>query len=136
MKQQHELIKSLPEYDKKLLKGLTRGSSKIMILWLISKRMVYGYELMTQLQHDSITADKLKMPSSSRIYPILHELEKNGLIEGNWSYNGKQKLKYYQITKKGNNTLSRIKNIYKNRESSLLRKFMKDMIFEDNEYME
>ena len=104
--EEKKLFKSLPEYDKKLFKGIMKGPGKIMILWLISKERSHGYELMTQLQDDSIAADKLKMPSPSKIYPILHELEKNGLIEGTWEYHGKRKLKYYQITEKGNNTLS------------------------------
>ena len=66
---------------------------KIMILWLIKKGRVHGYDIMTQLQGDSVSDDKLKTPSPSKIYPILHDLEKNGLIEGTWEYHGKQKIK-------------------------------------------
>jgi DNA-binding PadR family transcriptional regulator len=106
---------------------------KIMILWLINKGRVHGYEIMNQLQGDSLDGNKLKSANPSKIYPILHDLEKNGLIEGTWEYHGKRKLKYYEITVEGINTLSRIKNVYKNHRSKLLEEFMRDMFFKEDE---
>ncbi len=130
--EQKKLFKSLPKYDRKLLKGIMKGPGKIMILWLISKGRVHGYEIMTQLQGDSPAGDKLKTPSPSKIYPILHDLEKNGLIEGTWEYHGKRKLKYYEINAEGINTLSRIRNLNKCRgKTKLLEEFMKDMFFKE-----
>lgn len=126
-----KLLKNLPRYDRKLCKGILRGPGKIMILWLINKKRAHGYELMTQLQGDSPVSEKLKTPSPSKIYPILHDLEKNGLIKGTWEYHGKRKLKYYEITGEGVNTLSRIRNIYKLRKSALFEEFMNDMFFTD-----
>ena len=127
-------FKNLPKYDRNLLKGMMKAPGfKIMILWLIKKGRVHGYDIMTQLQGDSVADDKLKTPSPSKIYPILHDLEKNGLIEGTWEYHGKRKLKYYEITEEGINTLSRIKNVYKNHRSKLLEEFMRDMFFKEDE---
>ncbi len=114
-----KILKSLPKYDRKLLKGIMRGPVKIMMLWIIGKGRVHGYEIMTKIQGVSPAKDKMP-PNPSMIYPILHDLEKNGLIEGSWEYHGKRKLKYYEITEEGVNTLSRIRNLYKYRENRLL----------------
>ena len=129
LKEHKKMFKSLPRYDRKLLKGIIRGPGKIMMLWIIGKGRVHGYEIMTQLHGTSQDGEKIKMPSPSMIYPILHDLEKHGLIEGTWEYQGKRKLKYYEITDEGVETLSRIRNMYKNRENTLLEEFMKDMFF-------
>ncbi len=128
--EEKKLFKSLPKYDRKLLKGIMKGPGKIMILWLIGKERTHGYELMTKLQGDSPAGDNLKVSGPSKIYPILHELEKNELIKGTWEYHGKRKLKYYKITEEGINTLSRIRKISKCREKTqLLEEFMNDMFF-------
>lgn len=102
-------IKDLPKYDKKMIRGFMRGFGKIMILWLISKKRQHGYEIMTQL-HESAPYSG-KMPSASMIYPVLHKLEKNGLIKGTWEHHGKRKVKYYEITLEGEKSLERIRKI-------------------------
>jgi PadR family transcriptional regulator PadR len=128
-----KLFKSLPKYDRNLLKGMMKGPFKIMILWIINKGRVHGYEIMTQIQGDSITGDKIKATNPSKIYPILHDLEKNGLIKGTWEYHGKRKIRYYKITEEGINTLSRIKNIFKCHESKLFEEFIREMFFKEGE---
>lgn len=102
-------IEDLPRHDKKMIRGFMRGFGKIMILWLISKKRQHGYEIMTQL-HESAPYSG-KMPSASMIYPVLHKLEKNGLIKGTWEHHGKRKVKYYEITPEGEKSLERIRKI-------------------------
>lgn len=133
-REQKKLFKDLPKYDRKLLRGIMRGPGKIMILWLVNKGRAHGYDLMTQIQGD-MPAGSVKTPSPSKIYPILHELEKNGLVEGAWEYHGKRKLKYYEITENGVNTLSRIRDINKCRgkNTKLLEEFMSDMFFQEED---
>ena len=92
---------------KNLMKGLMRGFANTMILWLVSQKRQHGYEIMTKL-HKS-TPYENKMPSASKIYPVLHDLEKNGLIKGSWEHQGKRKVKYYEITDEGKETLSRFR---------------------------
>jgi len=52
-----------------------------------------------------------KMPSTSKIYPVLHDLEKNGLIKGSWEHQGKRKVKYYVITDEGKNFILTFKKL-------------------------
>jgi DNA-binding PadR family transcriptional regulator len=125
----HEEVKKLKRHDRKMLKGFMRGFGKIIILWLISKKRQHGYEIMTQI-HDSTPFSK-KMPSASMIYPVLHGLEKKGLITGTWEYQGKRKIKYYEITTEGEESLERIRKLVtKGQErgkNNLYKEFMEDM---------
>jgi DNA-binding PadR family transcriptional regulator len=102
-------LKDLPIYDRKLMRGVMRGFSKVMMLWLISKKRQHGYEIMTQI-HESVSYDT-KMPSASMIYPVLHYLEKKGMICGTWEHQGKRKVKYYEITTEGEESLDRIRKL-------------------------
>lgn len=131
IKEHKEFLKSLPKYDRKLMKGYMRGFTKTLILWLIRKERQHGYEIMTQLHEASPFGGKLKTPNPSMVYPLLHDLEKHGLINGTWEYRGKRRLKYYEITEEGEKTLERIKSIYKTRENTLIEEFVKDMFFKE-----
>ena len=82
-------VKKMPRHERKMIRGFMRGFGKIIILWLISKKPQHGYEIMTQL-HEASPFSK-KMPSTSMIYPVLHKLEKKGLINGTWEHHGKRK---------------------------------------------
>jgi DNA-binding PadR family transcriptional regulator len=99
MEEEVKIFKSLSKYEKKLIKGLMRSFSNILILWLISKKRMHGYEIMTELNNSNPYENK--MPSASKIYPVLHDLENNGLIKGSWEHQGKRKVKHYVITDEG-----------------------------------
>ena len=119
----HEVFKNLNQFEKKLVRGIMRGSGPIIMLWLISKKGQHGYEIMTQLHESSPFSDKVKMPSASIIYPKLHQLEKKGLIKGTWENHGKRKVKYYEITPEGMETLEKIRNFFKTRKNNLYEDF-------------
>ena len=132
MKEHKKVIKCMSKYEKKLMKGLMRGFANTMILWLISKKRQHGYEIMTKF-HESSTPYNDKMPSASKIYPVLHDLEKNGLIEGSWEHHGKRKVKYYEITSEGEKVLSRFRTIAqfaRENKSSLWLEFMRDILID------
>ncbi len=84
---------------------------------------------MTQL-HESTSVDT-KMPSASMIYPVLHGLERKGLIKGTWEYHGKRKVKYYEITSEGKESLERIKKLVSRSQelgrTNLYQEFVEDI---------
>jgi PadR family transcriptional regulator len=130
-KERTNTFNSMSKYEKKLMRGLMRGFGNSMILWLISQKRQHGYEIMTLLQESSPYDNK--MPSASKIYPVLHDLEKNGLIKGTWEHQGKRKIKYYKITEEGQETLSRFRKMAKfakENRSGLWINFMRDMLME------
>jgi len=120
------MVKHLKEYDLKLLRSM-KGSGKTMILWLISKDRTHGYELMTKMNDISPSAEET-VSGPSKIYPVLHDLEEAGLIEGTWEAQGKRKIKYYEITDEGIQTLARIKSVFScHRKTQILEEFWRDM---------
>lgn len=124
-----EEYKKLHRHDRKMIRGFMRGFGRMIILWLISKKKQHGYEIMTQLYE--ATAFTNKMPSASMIYPVLHSLEQKRLIKGSWEYHGKRRVKYYEITTEGKESLERIKKMItksqKLSKTNLYQEFMEDM---------
>jgi PadR family transcriptional regulator, regulatory protein PadR len=83
----------------KINKELMKGSTVILILTLLDRKPMYGYEMSKEMEKSSNGVLSLK---EGTLYPILHTLESDGMVEAYWSAGeGERKRKYYQITKKG-----------------------------------
>ena len=123
---QSKLSKELKQYDIKLLKSM-KGFGKTMILWIISKERIHGYEIMSKLNKIN-PAEKEMHGKPGKIYPMLHDLEKAGLVTGTWEAHGKRKVKYYEITEEGIQTLERIKRVFRCHRTALLEEFWRDML--------
>lgn len=84
-------------------KSLLTGSTTTLILKLLEEKDLYGYEMIETL---SIKSDHTFDLKAGTLYPILHNLEKNQLVE---SYEKKadneRTRKYYHITTKGKKLL-------------------------------
>lgn len=80
-------------------KELIKGNTSTLILSLLDEKTMYGYELIKVLEQKSNGLFSFK---EGAIYPILHNLEKKGLIVSYWGEgNGNRKRKYYDINDKG-----------------------------------
>lgn len=75
------------------------GNIEPLLLYLINERPMYGYQIIKELEGRSQGYFKFK---EGTLYPVLHRLEKDGLIRGEWRVltSGRQR-KYYHITEKG-----------------------------------
>jgi len=80
-----------------LLKG-TLGT--IILRLLEEKGRMYGYEI-TQLVKE-MSGEKILVKEGS-LYPALHRLEADGLVECEDVFIGKRVRKYYKLTKPGKN---------------------------------
>jgi PadR family transcriptional regulator PadR len=78
---------------------LIKGSSNSLLLSLLERQAMYGYQIVKELEAKSQGYFKFK---EGTLYPALHRLEKAGLIDGKWQMlpNGRQR-RYYYITVKG-----------------------------------
>lgn len=99
---------------KKFIKHFSNGLTRNLILWIISKEKIHGYGIMKKLNEffdfDDVSCDIKN--SSSKVYPILNKMEKNGLIVGEWDINENNKrVKYYSITDEGLLILGNIRQI-------------------------
>jgi PadR family transcriptional regulator PadR len=83
------------EIDTQLLKG----SISLLLLHLLSRGEMYGYEILQEASRRSANTFDLK---EGTLYPALHQLEKKGQIKSEWRLadNGRER-KYYSLTAKG-----------------------------------
>ena len=86
----------------KINKELMKGSTVILILTLLSRKEMYGYEMVKEIEGRSSGLFTLK---EGTLYPILHTLEVDLMVESYWSDEGGRKRKYYRITDKGRRQL-------------------------------
>lgn len=83
----------------KINRELLKGSTNILILSLLQKNEMYGYEMIKEMQLKSSGVFEFK---EGTLYPILHNLEEENLVESFWKEGGNSRQrKYYRITKKG-----------------------------------
>ena len=86
----------------KIVQHTVNGISRFLMLWIIMENgPIHGYRLMKQLDtffENLIEAESLKKSSPSKIYPILRDMENNGLIRGNVKIKDNKKVTYYEIT--------------------------------------
>lgn len=105
---------TINKVPKKLIKHFLNGITHNLILWIISKETIHGYGIMKKLdEFFNFEQGTCEMKiNSSKIYPILSSMEKNGLIAGEWKVNENNKrVKYYSITDEGLGVLDNIKKI-------------------------
>jgi PadR family transcriptional regulator, regulatory protein PadR len=79
-----------------LLKGTL---STIIIKLLAEHKKMYGYEI---AQHVKTLSDNKILLKEGSLYPALHKLEQDGLVEVEKVFIGKRVRKYYSLTQKGN----------------------------------
>ncbi|WP_461207667.1 PadR family transcriptional regulator [Clostridium sp. DL1XJH146] len=86
-------------------KSLIKGSTTMLVLSLLNTSEMYGYQMIKQLQERSDNTFTLK---EGTLYPILHTLESDGMIEAYWEETtSARKRKYYRITKDGKKYLGK-----------------------------
>jgi len=90
-------------FESQLLKGI----APVVVLEILSRGPMYGYQLSEAIQqrsNDIITLGK------GTLYPLLYNLEAKGLIKGRWqTADSGRKRRYYSITSKGKLELARQK---------------------------
>lgn len=81
------------------IQNLTKSCNEILVLAFLKDGPKHGYQLAL---HSEEAAGGYFRFNYGTLYPILHKLEKQGLIKGSWSDEGPRgKRKSYSPTKKG-----------------------------------
>lgn len=84
-------------------KTLLAGSSATLVLKLLDGRDMYGYQIIEELACRSNNVFQMK---AGTLYPLLHGLEKKGLLESYEEHTDSARVrKYYRLTQKGKNFL-------------------------------
>lgn len=89
-----------PQYERQLKKGVL----EMLVLNMLSREKMYGYQLIQTLKKESGEFFSLK---EGTLYPILYRLEDNGLAVSTWAApeKGHSPKKYYEITDRGRQEL-------------------------------
>ena len=84
-------------------KGLMAGSSTLLVLSLLDKRDMYGYQMIEELSRRSNDTFQMK---EGTLYPILHGLEKGKYLTSyqQQAPTGRMR-KYYRLTRRGRELL-------------------------------
>ena len=84
-------------------KTLIAASTKSFVLSILVRGENYGYQIIQSVKQ--ISSGKLEW-SDGMLYPVLHRLEKDGLIQSQWRMSdGGRPRKYYHITDRGREEL-------------------------------
>ena len=92
------------KYDRSLhmsfeLQNLTKSCNEALILAILAGGKKHGYQLALELEERSEGFFRF---NHGTLYPILHKLEKDGLIKGAWSDEAQgRRRKSYSLTAKG-----------------------------------
>ena len=83
---------------------LLKGNTETLLLVLMEAEPMYGYQLAKEVDQRSSGYFAFK---EGTMYPALHRLERDKLVEGSWqdTPNGVRR-RYYQITAKGRQALA------------------------------
>jgi len=85
------------------LQQVRKGSTPLLILSVLARDRMYGYQIMRELEERS---EGYFTMTAALLYPALHQLEEDGFLKSEWQDNpGKRRRKYYIITKQGRKKL-------------------------------
>lgn len=79
-------------------KELLKGSTITLILTLLERDEMYGYEIIKEMEKRS---GGIFLFKEGTLYPILHTLESEGWVVSYWQTHDGRKRKYYRITNDG-----------------------------------
>ncbi len=116
-------------------KALLKGVRNVFLLWIISQKKIHGYGIISKLNESISSLSNKKVIHGSTVYPILHSLEKEGLIKSSMELNGKNEVKMYEITDEGIMMLNSLKQCIKSKpRNDYLISFMDDMMFNEKTF--
>ena len=101
------------KFESQLLKGI----APVVVLEILSRGQMYGYELSQAIEERSSNVLTL---GKGTLYPLLYNLEAKKLIRGRWEEaESGRKRRYYSITSKGKAELARQRQELKQLQTGL-----------------
>ncbi len=83
---------------------LTAASTRPIVLAILSRGESYGYDIIRQVK---VLSNEEIQWAEGALYPVLHRLERQGLIEAVWRISEQgRKRKYYRLKQKGHQALA------------------------------
>jgi PadR family transcriptional regulator, regulatory protein PadR len=79
-------------------KDLVAASATPLVLAILAEGDSYGYAIIKRVTE--LSGGHLQW-TDGMLYPVLHRLERHGLVSAKWASESGRKRKYYRITKEG-----------------------------------
>ena len=96
---------------------LLRGIAPTVVLEILSRGQMYGYELSQAIEQRS---NDILVLGKGTLYPLLYNLEAKKLVRGKWETKDSSRPKrYYSITSKGKSHLAKQKEQLKELRTGL-----------------
>ena len=104
-------------------KDLVAASATSMILSIVSRGETYGYAIIGEIR--DVSGGEIEW-TDGMLYPVLHRLERHGLVGSKWgsSESGRRR-KYYRLTKDGRTQLEAERKRWQIVDDTLHRIWMK-----------
>ena len=84
---------------------LLKGSVRLLVLRLVDREPMYGYQMIQHLRDCSEGYFRL---GEGALYPLLHEMEEQGFLRAKWrQQEGRPARRYYHLTARGRKELAR-----------------------------
>jgi DNA-binding PadR family transcriptional regulator len=90
------------------ISAFQRGLDRPLILWLISKGPIHGYEIIKEVKR--LTGRRLK---PATLYPLLNRLEEDGFLISESMAKGQRELRCYRLTEKGETAFAKMSAMFK-----------------------
>ena len=87
----------------KIGKELSKGSHELILLKLLSRKDMYGYQL---IQEMALLSEDVFRMSQGSLYPFLHTLVDRGLIDSYTQTENGRERRYYRLTQAGRRVLA------------------------------
>lgn len=101
------------KFESQLLKGVAPA----VVLEILSRGQMYGYELSQAIEQRS---GEILTLGKGTLYPLLYNLEAKNLVKGKWEEtDSARKRRYYSITSKGKGQLAKQKEQLKELHTGL-----------------
>ena len=85
-----------------LSKELVAASTVPLVLSVLAKGDTYGYALIQKVRE--LSGGRMVW-TEGMLYPVLHWMEREGMIESEWRKGGGRRRKYYRLRKEGRKAL-------------------------------
>jgi PadR family transcriptional regulator PadR len=110
----------MPEISQEWVAELKKGSIQLALLALLSRKRMYGFQIIRELRTLSDGFYDLK---EGTLYPALRRLEKRGFLTGEWvpREEGGAPRKYYRVTPKGRRAFLEAIEVWNQMRSSFSR---------------
>ncbi len=102
--------------ESKSSKELVAASSRPLVMAVLARGENYGYAILKEVER--LSGGALDW-SEGMLYPVLHRLEKEGLISASWQAVKGRRRKYYALTDNGARALELERQAWENVNATL-----------------